>query len=673
MRLKTTIFLWVTLATVLPLTVLVFGATLYSEREYREKVDTDVAASLDNLVQDIDRRLRIERGMISELAQVEPVQKFVEVVKAANVGQVHEAFFPRRQALSAFLHSFHRVVPSLSVVRVLDRNGNTLAKVGFGRVADEGEHVDADNGMPYAEPPHEDNEFLSTLEQLPSNDLSVVMLPYPHEDLVYSPMLDAVQPLLSGDDVVGYLAVSMWGHYTDQILDFTPRPRGGELLIAEQNPDDPLRDGVILYDDVSDAGFARLGAGPDRIQDYEGGRVWEAAQISSTGILDSDDGDERIYFVEYYPYPGQLVSWILANRIDTSDLSAPFLGIRISIILFAGVALLASLVVARLGARKVASPVALLSSRLKEYAHGNFGSKEGITTAVDQRGPDEIRDLQESFQYMVKTQAELEMERDQARKLVMQNAKLAGVGKLAAGIAHEINNPLNNILSLAKLAEREIAEDNEAKKDVVAVREEALRASRIVQGLLNFARQVPPQYNWFDIEPWLEESLALVRQVSMKHGVELANAGLRIDSTNGMSSTTTRELSRVSMDGSVMDVGLEGDRNQLQQVLINLIVNAIQASPRQGVVEISAIRDRLGLTVHVCDQGPGLDPAHIDRIFDPFFTTKEVGEGSGLGLSISLGIAERHGGSLMLCNRAQGGAQATLWVPVRPPAMERGE
>lgn len=628
MRLKTNIFLWVATATVVPLTVLVFGAALFSEAQYRRDVDHEEAANLDNLVSDIDRRLRIERGMIVELTQVAPLIEFLPVVVSADLGDTHPQLQRRRLNLARFLGAFQVVVPSLRVIRVLDLDGNTLLRAG------QDGNLEADLGGPLHLERPIGGSYRARLAQLPRHELSIIDLPYPRDDRFYSPMLDAVQPLQSDGRVVGYLVVSMWGSYTDQILDYTPRPRGGELLIAELNPDDPVRDGRILYDDVSNAGFARLGGGPERIQDYFRGGLWDAVQLSPYGVIDTPGKAERIYFVEYHPYPGQLISWVLANRVDVSSLIAPFERIRIGILLFAGVALIASMVVARLGARQVSKPVAELSRVMKEYAHGR------TDVQIHDRGPDEIRDLQASFLYLAETQSNLEEERDRARALVIQNAKLAGVGQLAAGIAHEINNPISNILSLVKLAERELPPNAEsAREDITGIRDEAIRTSRIVQGLLNFSRQVPPRFTDFEIRPWIEESLALVRQVAMKRGVRCA-----IEQCD--------------------ESQVQGDRNQLQQVLINLLVNAAQATDSGGTVIVRADRDEQSLNISVRDTGPGLAEEIRDKIFDPFFTTKAVGEGSGLGLSISLGIVQAHGGQLSLNNHPDGGVIARIHLPL---------
>jgi len=213
---------------------------------------------------------------------------------------------------------------------------------------------------------------------------------------------------------------------------------------------------------------------------------------------------------------------------------------------------------------------------------------------------------------------------------------------MAAGIGHELNNPLNNILSFSKLIERDTPSLNaDTQEDLQGLRNEVERAGRIVKGILNFARQVPPEYTQFDLTVWLNDTLLLVQPEAHKCHVKT-----------------------VLLDAP--DVQMEGDRQQLQQVLVNLLMNAIQASEPNTTVELSAEIIEPGIVkVLVSDQGSGIDDSQRDKIFDPFYTTKKVGEGSGLGLSISLGIVQYHEGQLSLLNNDKGGVDAILALPLR--------
>jgi len=329
---------------------------------------------------------------------------------------------------------------------------------------------------------------------------------------------------------------------------------------------------------------------------------------------------------------------VVIIQLQNSEISAPFQRIRIGLLAFALVALGISLVLANVGAMKIARPISAFSESLKRYADGE--RLQDLDTS-SQLPSEELRELNQSFHYLTDTLHTTEAQRNQAEKLLLQNAKLASIGEMAAGIGHELNNPLNNILSYTKLIERENPNPDPAMaEDIEGLRNEALRASRIVKGILNFARQVPPEYIQFDLITWLNDTLLLIAPEAHKYHVfvELCDTP---------------------------EIGLEGDRNQLQQVMVNLLINAIQVSQSDDVIQVRVtLPDDAHVKIVVSDTGTGIDEATQDKIFDPFFSTKSVGEGSGLGLSISLGIIQYHNGSLTLENNQRGGVDAIIILPL---------
>jgi two-component system NtrC family sensor kinase len=364
--------------------------------------------------------------------------------------------------------------------------------------------------------------------------------------------------------------------------------------------------------------------------DLYGTALWTELQRGPFGIARESSPGERVYFQEYHPYPNELVSWMVAMRVDIRDLSAPFKRIQVGILVFSGLTLGLILLLARVGAHRVAAPIQALGASLTAYADGR---RDVRVTPV---GPREIRQLQEAFNHMAESMAVAERARDRAQRLMLQAAKLASVGQMAAGIGHEINNPLNHILSLTKLMERGVSGNDAVRTDLASLREEAVRCSRIVAGVLDFARQAPPRYERFEVGPWLAGTLDLVRHSARRAGVSLEARNL---------------------DGG----SVEGDPHQLRQVLVNVLLNAIQATARGGAVtvEVDTTPECIELRVH--DQGEGIPEVVLDQVFDPFFSTKS--DGTGLGLSISLGLVERHGGSLRLCNEPGGGVTASIVLP----------
>ena len=221
---------------------------------------------------------------------------------------------------------------------------------------------------------------------------------------------------------------------------------------------------------------------------------------------------------------------------------------------------------------------------------------------------------------------------------LMHTEKMAAVGQLVSGVAHEVNNPLTAILGFADLLIDHPEVPEFAKSDLRVILEEAQRTKQIVQNLLSFARQMPPQRKAVQVNSILRQTLALRAYDFANHGVKVVES-------------FTPDLREVV-----------GDSHQLQQVFLNILNNAYDAVresqyPGQIVIET---RNREGTAeVSFSDNGPGI--LYPDRIFDPFFTTKEVGKGTGLGLSICYGIIREHAGEI-LCRNNQDGPGATFMV-----------
>jgi signal transduction histidine kinase len=237
---------------------------------------------------------------------------------------------------------------------------------------------------------------------------------------------------------------------------------------------------------------------------------------------------------------------------------------------------------------------------------------------------------------------EAEMSVNNLRKLqtqIVQSEKLASLGQLAAGAAHEINNPLTAILGFSDLLADDPTLSEKARSTAGKIREQARRTKTLVGNLLSFARQVPVERTLLDIN------------TVVTNAVQLGTLDLK-------SGTVKIELQLESVLPSV-----RGDGNQLMQVFFNIISNAVDAmeSAHGGVLTIKTMRNRGAVAVVFTDSGPGMKEPH--RVFDPFYTTKPVGKGTGLGLSICFGIMEEHGGKIFCYNGQRGGAVFRVELP----------
>ena len=448
--------------------------------------------------------------------------------------------------------------------------------------------------------------------------------------------MNSIVPVAFGNDkVIGFLTARALGDQFDHILGALPRTNNMKLTVAEYNPGSPQRNGIILYSDELQIEFSQPLNPDTKLSKILGKETWNALQAKQYGSFVNSAQNKRYYFQEFYPYSNQLVSWVMVIELDNNDIAAPFQRIRFGLLVVAGLALAISLLLANIGAKNIAQPITQFADLLKRYADG-----ESKFSKKNLKGADELKQLDQSFHYLVDTLEQTQQQRDSAEKMMLQNAKLASIGEMAAGIGHEINNPLNNILSYATLIERDLPEDNkDLHYDIQGLRKEAQRASTIVKGILNFARQVPPEYLNFDLHAWLKDTLLLAHAQAQKFSVIL-------------------ELNEHP------DLSIIGDRNQLQQVLVNLLMNAIHASKPNERIMVSAHEKQEQIFITVSDQGTGIDKKNKDKIFDPFFTTKNIGEGSGLGLSISIGIMQFHNGSLKLENNSRGGVDAIMSMPL---------
>ncbi len=634
MRIRTNIFIWVFFATVLPLTALTLAATYYTEFSHREDARQKIHANLENVAASLSRQQQEYRDLSVGISHAPAVQAYLPVLRAAMAGEPARDAERRRQAVNTYFEGFQPIIPGVFILRILDADGNSMVMVNNTRKA--AAIYESLTGIDYVEQEIPVPDFVETLKKLPRDEVSTLRLPQNENRSFngYSLMLeDMVVPLYLDDRFVGAVSLTLLGDELDRILNHTPRLFDGHLMLIEVNAEN-TENGRLLYDKQSGLYFARPRAEERILPMALLTRITEQVDDGGSGMLDLGD-DTQLYFTAMSPYPIQFTNWVVASEVSKRAISAPFMTIRLGIMLVALAALFFSLALMMFGSRRIARPMCQLARDIKTFADGRHDLRVETRLSID-----ELRALATSFNYLADTLQATESERDRAQQMVLQSNKLASIGQMAAGIGHEINNPLNNILSYTKLIARNLGNPQasaQLEDDLQALRDETLRASQIVKGILNFARQVTPHYRHFEIAPWLEHTVSLVQQATVKKQIHIE-----------LDNHCTGEA--------------EGDRQQLQQALVNLLINAIHASPESGHIRIEAQCSEQQLTIRICDQGPGIDEADLPNIFDPFFTTKPEGEGSGLGLSISLGIIERHQGKLVIINTPQG-LCATMTLP----------
>jgi signal transduction histidine kinase len=289
------------------------------------------------------------------------------------------------------------------------------------------------------------------------------------------------------------------------------------------------------------------------------------------------------------------------------------------------------------------------SSQQNAFSNNDLQAMESLAgvLATVVSGAIQYERLQETIRQLraaqVESRVRLVAQQDAENRLV-QAAKLAAVGEMAAGIAHELNNPLTTVTGFTELILDEMNQDAPHRADVEMVLHEALRARGVVRRLLDFARQGEPTRARSDLNQILDDVLALTTHFIHTNGVRL-EVELQED------------LPWVSVDS-----------NQMKQVFLNLIHNALQAMPTGGTLQIRTgtrfKNNRDSVVVSIKDSGIGIDPKDIDRIFEPFFTTKGNRGGTGLGLSVTYGIVTDHGGTIEVESQPGEGSNFTVWLPI---------
>jgi two-component system NtrC family sensor kinase len=322
-------------------------------------------------------------------------------------------------------------------------------------------------------------------------------------------------------------------------------------------------------------------------------------------------------------------------------LQAPFLRTRNAItgglLAIVLVATAASLVLLLLVTKLVLRPIGRITAMSQKVIEGDLSARVGV------RPPGEMGILCQAIDSMADAIAQREEQLNlAARQQIGQSEKLASIGRLAAGVAHEINNPLTGVLTFAHLLRLKENMTEQDRQDLDLIIHETTRAAEIVRGLLDFARERPPVKELLDINEVVGQTLRLIRsQKPVKQVVVVEDLAA--------------DLPRV-----------DADMNQLQQVLVNLSLNACEAMPDGGTLLITTLAEHGKVLVKLTDTGCGIKKEHLDRIFDPFFSTKPVGKGTGLGLSVSYGIIQQHGGSIEVESEEGRGSTFTIVLPAAP-------
>jgi signal transduction histidine kinase len=299
---------------------------------------------------------------------------------------------------------------------------------------------------------------------------------------------------------------------------------------------------------------------------------------------------------------------------------------------------LLSLFILLLVRRNVSRPIEELIQRIRNIGEGQWKKR------IEVRGDNEISALAREFNRMCERLEEIygrlvkeQQDRLSLERNLRQSDKLASVGQLAAGLAHEIGTPLNIIGGRAEFLLRRPRSDEEIGQNLNIIRSQIDRITGIVRQLLEFSRRREPAFRSLELVPLLNKVIGLLEHKIVDKGVNV----------------------KIEIPESLPTISADPD--QLQQVFINLFLNSLHALPPGGTIKISAAR----MNHANGNRAAGIPAAHLSQVFDPFFTTKDIGEGTGLGLSVSYGIIKDHGGEIRVESEPGRFTRFTISLPTQ--------
>jgi two-component system NtrC family sensor kinase len=363
------------------------------------------------------------------------------------------------------------------------------------------------------------------------------------------------------------------------------------------------------------------------------------------------------YITAYEPIRdigGRIIGVLYVGTLERPYLDAAN-RVMLSFTLIVGTCVAILLVILLLLITRIIRPLRLMALAAREIAKGD------LDHFIEVDSPDELGaladafvrmtcDLREANEKLVEGAKTLEWKvEERTRELreiqahLSESEKLASIGKLAAGIAHEINNPLGGILIYSHLLLEDVPEGHPHHDNLFKIVKETTRCKEIVKGLLNFARPKEPEWASTDIHDLLDACLSLTGRQALFQNI------------------------RVEKDYAPSLPHVMADRAQLQQVFLNMIFNAAEAMEGKGTLTLRTSLDGGGadVTVAITDTGHGIKDEDRERLFEPFFTTKEVGQGTGLGLAISYGIIQKHNGKIEVRSEPGRGATFIIKIPAK--------
>ncbi|MFB3779012.1 MAG: ATP-binding protein [Bryobacteraceae bacterium] len=468
------------------------------------------------------------------------------------------------------------------------------------------------------------------------------VVPTPHaavRDRTRDPagLLSMVAVPVAGDEG-GLLGALCAGRLLNRRNEIVDRIRNN-LYREEQFESRDVAIASLFLGDVRIATTAKAASGEREVGTLISADVYEQVIRKGERWVQPGRIQDEWYLTAYEPIrdvSGRVIGAIGFGLLERKFEAAERRAIQILFVM-TGVAVLLAIAISYLLSISVMRPVNALVRATERVAAGSSPEELKLEGA-----PPEIVTLGNSFNKMAAAiRARDQQLHRQTHEKLMRSDRLAMIGQLAAGVAHEINNPLGSILLFSRLIIQQVPAEGRVRENLDRIEKETKRCHSIVRSLLDFARERKPLIESLDVNQVLDTTLKLFEGQFLFQNIQVVRdygAGL---------------------------AAVEADQSQLQQVFMNIILNAVDAMNGKGRLVLATREGESAgfVDIHISDTGCGIPPENLERIFDPFFTTKGVGHGTGLGLSVSYGIIQAHGGDISVTSTPGSGTTFTISLP----------
>lgn len=627
-----TAMLGLAIPSLLIFTFLTLGATAdilrsNSTRQIEELADKSVQ-NLEDLVQGSQKTLRA-------ITSTQVVRDYLQLRSSGD-----QVSWPQvLKRLEENFLDFQQLDPKIQAIRLLDENGNVLVKVREGKIIERLGPPLADLNVSPVESLKNRDFFVGTMA-LEEGQIWISNMErgkIEGEEYWCPPMVRFSTPLFLADGQrAGALIINVWGETAGTLINRLISPQEGSAFMVERNLDHQSRNGIYLFHQDSSCEFGnQTGSRITVFQEYPQ-EIASRWMSSPQGVSFNPQTGDILAHQFYSPYGDARHGWVIVVNAHRDFFLAPLATVKQRIFLSSAVVLILTGIAATFFSRTLTRPLQLVIDGTRQLGRDlrhriSTGSSDEVSFLAG-----EINRMADTLQANIEEQSRIEQQ-------IRSTEKLASVGEMAAGLAHELNTPLGNIQALASLASKEVARGDAdiaaLRQDLADIAEQTGKCSRIISGLLSFARQQHPDLGLHDINRILGEALSLVRLRQEKLNIHVDFA-------------EDPALPYVKVDG-----------NLIRQVFVNLLLNAFDAMPDGGRATISCSEEEQRVAIRITDCGIGIPAENLRRIFDPFFTTKEVGKGTGLGLSVSYGIVQSQGGTIEVESTPGSGTTFTVKLP----------